>query len=334
MQRSPASVLENAVLQVDDDSAITSAIPIRLFRADPMDYTPFAAAWEDQLAALDVTCVDSPDEATTVVARGEEALIPFARLDKQFLVWTHEPRFSARQQRVAMVPGFCNPILFLNAYTGLIYVDPFLYFTAGPLAFDQAMRAFSDKPLRAAILATFRLHSSLTVNGEERDLMGFRQEVALLLHAKGYCDVYGRGWPESVILSGESRGGNWSSVKKEILQRYAINIAIENTYQRYYISEKIWHAVFWGCLPVYYGADSGIYDVFPHDSFIEAAGKTAEEVADMIGSMGRNEMTDRYEKCLRAVTEVNEPHNAQRLSQERALRRAVDFLRSRRPGVS
>lgn len=306
----------------------------RIFRADPMVRTP-----RGELDAVGVAYVSDPERAHVILARQPEMLRPYGHLNKRFAIWTHEPRWSLEQDRRAIVPGVANVVDVMNAYTGLVYQDNYHsnYAHRKAVDLDDRMRAFAEKPDRIATLATCRLSSKeyggpLMIDGKDIDLTHTRDMLALHLYEQGRCDIYGRGWPKGVDLSGESRD-NWVATKLKILAGYSVNLAFENTYISGYVTEKIWDAVAGATLPVYHGADNGVYRDFPRGSFIEAAGKSIETIADEILTMPRSERRDRYEACLRSYIPVA---SEDRYAASRAAlaKRTADFLEevmSRRP---
>src|SRR5690606_29527474 len=83
--------------------------------------------------------------------------------------------------------------------------------------------------------------------------------------------IFGRNWPDSVALQGESRGGAWHDTKLQTLQAYAFNLCIENTIIKNYVTEKIWDSLRAGCVPIYYGDGSGIESVMSEGSYINCA---------------------------------------------------------------
>jgi hypothetical protein len=151
--------------------------------------------------------------------------------------------------------------------------------------------------------------------------------LALHLYRKGFCDIYGRYWPPWIRTSGPSRGQGRHHPKQVVLEKYAINIAFENTIIPHYVTEKIWDAIKGGCLPVYHGAGNGIHDDFPEGSFIEAADKTNEVLAEEIMQMPRSEASDRYEACL-AVYQRVAGEDRHRLSLEACRERTAAFIQS------
>jgi hypothetical protein len=276
---------------------------VRLFLPEEMRWTVF---WPKnrsfpRLGAAGVTFVDRPEAADILVATQVDALMPHAGLDREFLVWTREPRLSTVRHPTFESPGFARPIHVMNCFTGDLNVTPVALLDEKAVEREPALRAFRGKRRRTAMLATHVIRRDLYVGARNIDLNALRVAIATLFNAKGACDVYGRGWPAPVRVSGESRGTGWVQAKRAILAAYQVNIALENTSWRYYITEKIWQAIAAGCLPVYYGADNGIYELFPPDSFVEAHGLSPDALLDRIEGMGGAERLERYALCVDAM---------------------------------
>jgi hypothetical protein len=301
---------------------------IRIFRTDPMTYTPFAVNQRIPKAfkRIGVTYVDDPERADIIIARRPRHLPPYGDLDRRLLLWTHEPRYAFIEGSINRIDGVRNPVHLITAYNGMVYADHYYYGPRRTVDFDERMRAFRSKPRRAVMLATYRSRdTSLIRNGVDVDLNKRRQELALALHRDGKCDLYGRDWPSEVRIVEESRGDGWQGAKQDILARYKINIAFENTVIPYYITEKLWDALEGACLPVYEGANNRIYDVMPRGCFIEAAGKSIDELKDQVLSMPDDEMADRYEVALRRFNELAADH-PRVASRRRCVERTAQFL--------
>jgi hypothetical protein len=325
---------------------------IRIFRADTMEWTPFSPdrPTPEEFSRAGIEYVGSPASAQIILARTLSQFRGLNTLPKQFAIWTSEPRFELHIVSPARVPGFARPVHIMNAYMG-VHEDNYLHMWGhdAPPDRDAALRAFAAKPLRAAMLATYypaghfseraipmadpsgtlvqKSDGQLLRRGRDIDLTQRRQALALHLQRQGFCDIYGRDWPASAEVSGDSRHGDWPGTKQEILQNFAFNLAFENTIAEHYVTEKIWDAIKGACLPVYHGNGSGIYEDLPRGSFIEAAGKTNAALGKEIMTMGRREAADRYETCLDAYLTITR-ENRHRDSVGALLRRTVSFLQA------
>jgi hypothetical protein len=248
------------------------------------------------------------------------------------------------------IPGVGRPVHVMNTYTG-VYTDNYLCMKhrGPPIDRDEALRAFARKPNRSVMLATYfaagrrqgpplaksdprislepKPDGQLLRNGRDVDLTQRRQALALHLQRQGFCDLYGRGWPETIKISGESRFDRWPETKQDILSGYAINLAFENTIAPRYVTEKIWDAIRGACLPVYHGIGTGIYDDFPPNSFVEAAKTTNAALGKEIMSMSRREAGDRYEACLDTYLRILDGGGPEQ-SAAAMLARTVEFIQA------
>ncbi len=300
---------------------------IRIFRADAMSHTPFAEGSKAApvLESAGVTYVAVPEDSDVIVARAMRYLEQYGNYDKAYAIWTHEPRLSLEAVPVASCPAIRNPIHVMNAHTGDIFSDEFYYFSGPKVDFDTGMQAFADKPRRAVMLASYRAPpTSVMRNGMDLDLLQYRQRLGVYLKDRGFCDIHGRNWPKTIEIVGNSREKNRTATKMEILKGYAINLCLENTIAPRYVTEKIWEAVAGACLPVYHGGN-GIYRVFPKESFIDADGKSVEELADEILAMPKDEMTGRFEACLKVCLAANE-QRPRKKSHLACYDRTVEFI--------
>jgi hypothetical protein len=139
------------------------------------------------------------------------------------------------------------------------------------------------------------------------DLNGIRQEIIECAFNKGVGVVIGNGWNEisGIKNSGfESGNINWWDSKLELLKGFRFNVALENTLWKHYVSEKIWHSIKAGCLPIYWGKDSSIYDTFPRDSFIDSSEfKNSDDLIDYTINLSYELWRERMEKCVKVYNE-------------------------------
>lgn len=297
---------------------------MKIFRADAMQSTPFVRA--DAARQLGVVFVDRPEAADIIVACRASSLKGLDVFDAKLAVWTHEPRFNDYTSSPTFDEGIRKPIFVMNAYTGRVFTNTVsFFFPRVKPDFDQCLARHRDKPNRAVLLATYRSERNSVIHGSlDSDLNIKRQQLAIRLQSRGFCDIFGRKWPSSYQVLGESRGAEWHDIKLELLAGYSFNIAYENTLIPYYTTEKIWDAILGASLPVYH-ANKGIYDVLPKDSFVDGAGKTTEEIADEIMAMTPATRIDRYATCLKAFCTAaasGAPEDARR----GLVRRTRDFL--------
>ncbi len=329
------------------DAEVPLPSRIRVFRANPMQWTPFADDDPpDAFKRVGVEFALHPLEADIILGLAARDLRPFGKMPKRFAIWTHEPRSDLHCRSPVRVPGVRQPVYVMNVHAGSLLTDNchLMGEHKSPLDRDRCLRNFASKPFRAAILATYhrkrnplrwylktrfsgvdprtsliqKADGSLLRDGRNVDLFQRRQALALYLQRMNFCDIYGRAWPRAVKISGESRFNDWETSKQAVLKNYAINLAFENTIVPHYVTEKIWDAIKAACLPVYHGTGNGIYDDFPQGSFIEAADKSVGSLAEEIMLMDLREACDRYEACLDVYQRVvrEDRHQTSILSQD------------------
>jgi hypothetical protein len=224
---------------------------------------------------------------------------------RPLFVWTHEPRFCSlanpRQEA-----GWVYPDVHVqNVYTRDLYLNNYTWYG---WAIDRRLAHASPSApdgwaVRRGVvaLATYRPPSrrgAFIVNGIDIDLVERRQRLITRGHARGLVDVFGEGWPAGVAL-GESRRGGWIATKLEILRQYRFNICLENTGFDRYCTEKIWHAIGAGCLPIYSSFNNRVYDDFPRDSFIDTEAFADDDaLLDAVSAMSGAEHCERLNRCI------------------------------------
>ncbi|MCW3089474.1 MAG: hypothetical protein JWP81_543 [Ferruginibacter sp.] len=233
---------------------------------------------------------------------------------KKFMVSTIEPRhdleckkFRTKKQIIMNIysgDAFLHNLHFLGSYyngfarnLGIDLASP----PGRPLT--TATLAEKKKFCLAAFAYRDPEKSKLIINGKNVDLFAHRQDLARFFNKRNKCDIIGHNWPADVKIleSSGSAGGydNWWDRKLELLGGYRFNICFENTAHPYYCTEKIWHAIAAGCLPVYYGEGTAIYETFPENSFIDASKfETNGELLYFMENLSHETHIERYNKCL------------------------------------
>jgi hypothetical protein len=76
-------------------------------------------------------------------------------------------------------------------------------------------------------------------------------------------DIYGR-YSKAINSLPAYRG--YAASKYQTISKYRYNLAIENSIEDWYISEKIFDALLCGCMPIYCGSEK-IFDLIPNEWF-------------------------------------------------------------------
>lgn len=242
---------------------------------------------------------------------------------KQVAVWTNEPAFDRSTDLwVPAWPG--KPILVCNVFTGHVFwhnrhfLGSYHYETRvdlglelKPISVGLATPACFERRKRAlAVFAHKQTTDTRFSRTDPIDLNSTRQQIALRGHQLGFCEIVGSGWAG---LAMEASGWDvqqnepWWTRKLSMLQNYRFSIALENTASPYYVTEKIWHAVKAGALPVYWGRNSSIYETFPAESFVDASTfSDFDALWNYLKTMGSDEWCVRMERCIRAYNQAIE----------------------------
>jgi hypothetical protein len=265
--------------------------------------------------------VATPAEADWIVAPRIRSLLPFmARFPfKRFLAYTNEPRLCAQSKRQSTIIPLLPPVEVMGVFTGDVFwhnfhfLGSFHYDIKGTLDTDiyrelpiLTSREVSPGRKTVAAFVSYRLNSdtSFVIDGIDRDLEVKRATCARDLFKAGLCDVYGSDWPDGIAR--ESSGYQsqigakvpWWTSKLRDLAHYRFNLCLENTAADYYCTEKIWHAIQAGTLPIYWGRNTTIYDVFPKGSFIDLAEfESNAHLIDFLKALPESEYLARNNQC-------------------------------------
>jgi hypothetical protein len=315
---------------------------IKLFSLVPMAHTWFAdPAALQTLSRQGIVVTDDRRRADVYLSRHFPAprrtWPVFAwkanRPRRPLFVWTHEPRFCAIS-RPRLRAGWVYPEVHVqNVYTRDLYLNNYTWYgwaidrRLAPVASSSADGWASRRGIVA--LATYRSVSprmACVVDGVDVDLVARRQRLIARGHARGLVDVFGEGWPAGVAR-GASRRGDWTRAKLEILRRYRFTICLENTAFDRYCTEKIWHAIGAGCLPIYSSFNNRIYDDFPQDSFIDCdAFADDDALLDYVSTMTAAEYHERLNRCIEVFNAIYDRQDYH-VWKARSLDRTVERIR-------
>ena len=286
---------------------------IKVFTIKSFAYTPF----EDQkdleyLRKNGLVITNSPEEADILISQNFRHLKKFYwkyRKKKAYMVWTLEPRFNTSFQSSQKILFGLHKCHFMNVYTGDVFTSAFTFHShkiKRSLVLLNNNYQLKHRKI-VALMSYFKGIKAVALykNGKDIDLIKIRSRIALKGHNRGLIDIYGKGWPEGVAIE-DSRSGDWPSRKAEILNNYSFNLCFENTIAHNYITEKIWDSIENYCLPIYYGKGTGIYKVFPKDSFIDYSKfDNPTNLFDFIVKMETEEFVERLNKCINIYNSIS-----------------------------
>ena len=188
----------------------------------------------------------------------------------------------------------------MNVYTHDVYINNFYYYPNRSIdnlndnMIENKKNLYKNKK-RTAIFATHRRKNF------KLELNSVRQRIGLFGYNKGLVDIYGKNWPKKISKENSRHGKNGKSRsgrKHELLANYCFNICFENTYTRYYITEKLWDAIKCYTLPIYKGS-SWLYEIFPKNSFIDYnVYKTPKKLFAFIDKLSFNDYLKRIKLCI------------------------------------
>lgn len=288
---------------------------IKIFLLDSMEYTPFAMVDGVRiLAENDIVITQNVNETDIIIARKYSLnrnqyfkLFQFKR-GTSLLIWTHEPRNSFEEQPIKLLlPGI--KVYFMNLYTRDVFLDNYAF----TVVLDHRPKVmtsltYHQKKKKIAGIVSWVSDSKRRYkekNGVNIDLSHKRQELLLKGSEQGIMDVFGERWPNGLSMGDTRWEADWSGLKIKIASEYLYCIAIENTDWPYYVSEKIWHAILAGCLPIYAGSAGTIYEDFEENSFVDYNQfQSDEECLEFIKNLSEGEFLDRYNSCARSVDRI------------------------------
>jgi hypothetical protein len=280
---------------------------IKVFTSGNMRWTPFGEFNPRDIPFLkeyQVTIVSSVQEADVIVSQNLKYLRKhiFKYLwTKKFLLWTNEPRFDTTPSDHKKYLFGLVVIHIMNVYNRKVFHNTIPF---NPHFFRKKLQLlpnkFELKNRKVVALMSFYKGlktDSVMINNTDVDLIKKRTSIAIYGNSISAIALFGKGWPDNISLE-DSRDGDWTTRKKDLLMPYNFNLSFENTSAVNYITEKIWDSIENYCLPIYYG-NNGIYELFPENSFIDYSKiNNPQKLFELIQLMSPQEFVLRMNKCI------------------------------------
>lgn len=237
---------------------------------------------------------------------------------KRSMIWTNEPRYDVNQvlklksekERIMNVFSgdvFLHNLHFLGSYHNDFSTDLGINLK-NPPGIPLTLKSLKQRKKFCAAIFSFRppQFTNISIDNNNADLFASRQDLAMYMNKREKCNILGSKWPAEIKVnesSGFKAGNNtWWTTKLDLLKEYRFNLCYENTISPYYCTEKIWHAIAGGCIPIYYGKGTRIYETFPADSFIDASiFDSHEDLLNYIENITDEEHIRRYNICLKVM---------------------------------
>lgn len=261
---------------------------------------------------------------------------------KSYLVYTDDPRFDRNPSDTYPRRGHAPRIHVLNAYADELFWDNFAFVETHQIGTASAIdRVDVDHFLTREKILAAAVGFGLEAQADQpppygANLHKLRVDIIRCAYRRGFGALQGAGWPQEFDSSdtgwtAESAGlvdRPWSVIKLEWLKQFWFNLCYENTLAPYYVTEKIWHAVMAGCVPVYFGNGSTIWESFPAGSFVDGSQFSQPRgLLDYLQNMTPEEAVARLNLCLESFVEMKAaPSN---LYNERRAERLARWLHAR-----
>jgi hypothetical protein len=288
---------------------------IRLYKASSFAFTPFenfVAGDLDFLKENNIEIVNNIKDADIIISQNYKYIKKhFWRglFGKKFLIWTLEPRFDMNfSNQITVFFGLFKCDI-MNVYTRDVFVSNLSIIVQ---AINKNL-AFLPKDYKVKSRKVISLMSyykginepKLMKDGVNIDLIALRSKIALEGSESKIMDVYGKGWPKGISKE-DSREGDWVTRKQQLLNNYDFNLCFENTASYNYMTEKIWDSIENYCLPIYYGGNTNIYEIFPENSFIDYAEfDSPKALFDFVNTISDIEFTERMNACIDVYNSIS-----------------------------
>lgn len=179
---------------------------------------------------------------------------------------------------------------------------------------------FFDQPRERLVCMISRDRTTLPGH-EANDLYAFRRKIVAFFTqhlSPEEFHLYGR-WPDSPYFKGglpynndlggfgmecpANKGGNLAiDGRYTRLPQFHYNICTENAIEPGWVTEKIWHAMAAGCIPIYLGAPD-IDLVVPKGLYIDMRGKSLEDILHIMRTQTQAERDEMRAKIRAWLTD-------------------------------
>lgn len=223
--------------------------------------------------------------------------------------------FYAVFEPCTVYPQYCDgPFLHSSGFTDVLSTQRISNITNWPLSlltwdtsayFQPALPTYLKRKAAAVFI------SNCDVGNTERlTRIKFLQSRGIEVHSFGRCmrtHAVKREFPACAHLTRPNPSDD--AVKLCVFQHYRFAITIENSDAEGYISEKLFHALLAGTVPIYYGAP-GNERYFPSQNAVISLSRELkdEDTAEQIMELMRDDTA--YEQLLGWRTQVNISNNA------------------------
>ncbi len=284
----------------------------------------------DRLSPFGLNCVDNPADSSVIFSstyRNLENYIYQYGDKKKYFIWCDEPIWSSLDSRIftnrinyvpaSTIQGDRIVVIYaMNIYTGEFFQDNHYFLHRGYFLDPQnvleriqrvRLHIGRTSKKRVATLLSCRSGDSWEYKHSRTiySLNAARMNLALEGYELKLVDIYGKNWPHGMAIEDSrdfTQDNNPWQRKLDLYGGYSFAITLENTVAPHYVTEKIWHAILAGCIPVYCGQDSTIYEDFKVDSFIDTSSyKSNAELFSHLENMSDIEYSLRYDRCLEAL---------------------------------
>lgn len=285
---------------------------------DKLLYSPFEfQEFKEKFTKENIRVVSNASNADIIMSSYFNILNKYAisfGKNKKYLLWTHEPYHDINLTKTIKLKNGVI-INIMNVYTGDVFTHNFRYFYFNTpidlytIPTDTSKKIMDNYKLEKKIVVLSTYYPTNYYKNNKHTLLPKRYELIEYGFKNDLIDVHGKDWDKhSYIKSvGNTRNqGDRRQSKQEILEKYRFNICVENVDYPYYVTEKIWEPIKYGCLPIYY-SNSTIYQIFPEESFVDyKLFLTPKDLYDYLINMTEVEYYTRFNKCISAFNKVIE----------------------------
>ena len=286
---------------------------------DKLLYSPFEfQEFKDKFIKENIRIVSNISIAHIILSSYFSILNKYAITfgkNKKYLLWTHEPYHDFTfNKSIKLNNGAIINIM--NVYTGDVFTHNFRYFYFNhvldllPNSLNPTQKVIDTNKKYIVALSTYYPISYYKNN--PHTLLPKRYELIEYGFKNNLLDVHGKDWNNHSFIKSVGNTRNETDrrqSKQEILQKYRFNICIENVDFSYYVTEKIWEPIKYGCLPIYY-SNSTIYQIFPENSFIDYKNfNNPKDLYDYLLNMTEEEYINRSNLCIQSFNKIIKDNN-------------------------
>jgi len=198
---------------------------------------------------------------------------------------------------------FCQSSSMFNSYKGIVEVPIHMFYshhTAVDKDYFINYNSIDNRKKMCIIVSSINAPNNLNWNSHNYSKR--HRLVNKLLNSDLDFDFYGRGWNVK-----DTRYKGSASNKHEVLRQYEFSIAIENSCEKNYASEKLFDCFINNTVPIYYGCPNvdELYNPLSYETFDIDSEQVVNQIKNIITNSNKKYQQSLFESKQKYFNDYN-----------------------------